>query len=163
VIKTDAQGKPVGAGLYPQVRPFLIKEGLRQNTWGAGFLNELPAPDVNIEKIRPSGFYCTSLEVVLRGLGVEVLVLSGVFTNQCVESTARDAWARDFRFIVLEDCTGTFDDELQRATLKNLSLIGYIMTSDEFIQFFEQRDPLRDKPEKGCLFRSKRAGRNLNE
>lgn len=65
--------------------------------------------DVVIEKHRFSAFYNTDLEVVLRGLGVDTLVMTGVTTENCVGTTARDARFRDYRVVFLPDLTGTFD------------------------------------------------------
>ena len=65
------------------------------------------AEDWYIEKTRLSAFYCTSLEVVLRGLMAETVLFTGVLTNQCVAATTKDAVYRDFKPIVIEECTGT--------------------------------------------------------
>lgn len=65
--------------------------------------------DVVIEKHRFSAFYNTDLEVVLRGLGVDTLVMTGVTTENCVGTTARDAHFRDYHVVFLPDLTGTFD------------------------------------------------------
>jgi len=65
--------------------------------------------DVVIQKHRFSAFYNTDLEVVLRGLGVDTLVLTGVTTENCVGTTARDAHFRDYHVVFLPDLTGTFD------------------------------------------------------
>ena len=84
--------------------------GLRQNTWGYEILADLnPDNDEDwfVEKTRLSAFYNTSLEVILRGLGTETLIITGVLTNQCVGATTKDAIFRDFKPIVIEDCTGT--------------------------------------------------------
>ena len=65
--------------------------------------------DIILDKQRYSSFYDTNLEVILRGLGVSLLVVTGVTTNICVESTVRDAFFRDFKVTVLEDCVGAVD------------------------------------------------------
>ena len=96
-------------GPFMRLRPFLKDGGLRQGTWGYEVLEELgPEPeDWYIEKTRLSAFYCTSLEVVLRGLMAETVLFTGVLTNQCVAATTKDAVYRDFKPIVIEECTGT--------------------------------------------------------
>ena len=53
--------------------------------------------DIILDKQRYSAFYNTNLEVLLRGLGVTMVVVTGVTTNICVELTVRDAFFRDFR------------------------------------------------------------------
>jgi len=80
----------------------------------------LPAEKV-ILKHRYSAFYNTDLETVLRCLKVEDLVVTGVMTNLCCESTARDAYFRDYRVFFLADGTGSIDEELHLASLQNLA------------------------------------------
>ena len=97
-------------GPFMQTREFPREGGLRQNTWGYEILADLnPDNDKDwfVEKTRLSAFYNTSLEVILRGLGTETLIITGVLTNQCVGATTKDAIFRDFKPIVIEDCTGT--------------------------------------------------------
>ena len=62
-----------------------------------------------ILKHRYSAFYNTDLEMVLRCLKVEDVVLSGIMTNMCCESTARDAYYRDYRVFFLADATGSIN------------------------------------------------------
>jgi nicotinamidase-related amidase len=59
-----------------------------------------------IDKSRPGAFYGTRLEPLLLGLGVRALVICGVTTNICVESTAREAHARNYDTYVIADATG---------------------------------------------------------
>jgi nicotinamidase-related amidase len=73
-----------------------------------------------IWKHRYSAFYNTNLETILRGTGVTDLVITGVLTNCCCESTARDAFFRDFRVFFLADATATSEPEFHLASLKNL-------------------------------------------
>lgn len=99
----------VDAGPFHTLRPQLSEGGLRQNTWGYEIYDGIGAveDDWFIEKTRLSAFFQTNLEVVLRGLGAETIIFTGVLTNQCVAATSKDAMFRDFRAIVIEDCTGT--------------------------------------------------------
>lgn len=84
-------------------------------------LSPLPKEKV-VYKHRYSAFYNTDLEVILRCLKVEDLVLTGIMTNLCCESTARDAYFRDYRLFFLLDATGSINEELHLASLKNLAL-----------------------------------------
>jgi ureidoacrylate peracid hydrolase len=70
-------------------------------------LSELvPDPDdVIVVKSRHSGFYNTNLDSILKGLGVTTLVFTGGTTSVCVESTLRDGYFRDYRCLLLTDCT----------------------------------------------------------
>jgi biuret amidohydrolase len=94
---------------------------------------DVQSGDYIIQKRRFSGFYATDLELLLRNLGVEVLVIAGVATNVCCESTARDAFFRDFKVVFLADGNGTFDHpdvgfgqfsagEVQAHTLTNIAM-----------------------------------------
>jgi ureidoacrylate peracid hydrolase len=129
---TDASGFPIDAGLIiEQSRPFVRTEGLRRGTWGAEVLAEMPPPDYVVEKTRYSGFHNTALEALLRGLGVDTVYLAGVITNMCVEATARDAFHRDFRFVVLSDCVSGFSRKLHEASLETLQIFGRVEASSD--------------------------------
>ena len=84
-----------------------------------------------IFKHRYSAFYNTDLETVLRCLKVEDVVISGIMTNMCCESTARDAYYRDYRVFFLADGTGSISEEMHLASLLNLAFgFAYVTTGD---------------------------------
>jgi ureidoacrylate peracid hydrolase len=97
------------AGPFLELRPFLKEGGLRRDTWGWEIYGELDVDphDPIVAKNRLSAFFDTDLEDVLRGLGAETVLIAGVLTNQCVAATSKDASFRDFKPIVVEECTGT--------------------------------------------------------
>jgi nicotinamidase-related amidase len=97
------------AGPFFQLRPFLRDGGLRLDTWGFDLLDDFDVRDEDwiTEKNRLSAFFQTKLDLVLRGLHAETVLISGVLTNQCVAATSKDAAFRDYRPIVVEECTGT--------------------------------------------------------
>ena len=64
-----------------------------------------------------NGFYDTRLDILLRGLGVETLVITGAWTNMSIEHTARHAADAGYRAVVASDGTSTVDDEWQNAAL----------------------------------------------
>jgi ureidoacrylate peracid hydrolase len=99
----------IDGGPFMRHRPFLKDAGLRQNTWGYEVYEPLKAlsSDWFVEKTRLSAFYNTNLEVILRGLKAETVIITGVLTNQCVAATSKDAMFRDYLPIVIEECTGT--------------------------------------------------------
>ena len=96
-------------GPFMHLRPFLKDGGLRQDTWGYQILDDLNPieEDWYVEKTRLSAFYNTNLEGVLRALKADTVLIAGVLTNQCVAATSKDAMFRDFKPIVIEQCTGT--------------------------------------------------------
>ncbi len=84
--------------------------------------NIAPLPGEKIiYKHRYSSFYNTDLETVLRCLKVEDLVITGIMTNMCCESTARDAYYRDYRIFFPADGTGSINEEMHLASLLNLA------------------------------------------
>lgn len=80
---------------------------LIEGTWNADIVAELaPRPgDLVVSKHRYSAFFETDLDEILRSRGISNLVFVGWTTSVCVESTVRDAVFRDYRCLVLEDCT----------------------------------------------------------
>ena len=94
-----------------------------------------PLPgEKQVLKHRYSAFYNTDLETVLRCLKVEDLVITGVMTNLCCESTARDAYFRDHRVFFLADGTGSVSEELHLATLLNLAFgFAYVTTTETIL------------------------------
>jgi nicotinamidase-related amidase len=92
-------------------------------------LTPLPG-EKQVLKHRYSAFYNTDLETVLRCLKVEDLVFTGIMSNLCCESTARDAYFRDYRVFFLADSTGSVSEELHLATLLNLAFgFAYVTTA----------------------------------
>ena len=80
---------------------------LVRDTWNTAIVPDL-APqlgDVVVSKHRFSAFFETQLDTILRTRGIETLIFVGATTSVCVESTVRDATFRDYRPIVLRDCT----------------------------------------------------------
>jgi nicotinamidase-related amidase len=120
VIYADPSGRAVTGGGMVEARPWLAQDGLRPGTWGVQLVDDLPRTDYVVEKPRASAFYATPLEVLLRGLAVETVVVVGCYTNQCVEATVRDAWARDYRVVVVTDAVAAFDPGLHAAALDSL-------------------------------------------
>jgi len=91
-----------------------------------------PMPDEKVVfKHRYSAFYNTDLETVLRCLKVEDVVVSGIMTNLCCESTARDAYYRDYRVFFPADGTGSVTEEMHLASLLNLAFgFAHVTTAD---------------------------------
>jgi len=88
-----------------------------------------------IFKHRYSAFYNTDLETVLRCLKVEDLVITGIMTNLCCESTARDAYYRDYKVFFLADVTGSVSEEMHLASLLNLAFgFAFVTTAKEILQ-----------------------------
>jgi ureidoacrylate peracid hydrolase len=113
------------ADLIAMLRP--QDEPLLRGTWDADVCDELaPLPgDVIIDKNRFDAFLYTDLEVVLRAMGVRHLLVSGVVTSICVESTVRSAQQRDFQVTVAADCTSAPEDQHDAA----LAVMAYVFAT----------------------------------
>ena len=119
-----------------RVRPVHAVRG----TWGSQFIPELRPQedrgDYVIQKRRHSGFSYTDLDLFLREEAIDTVVLTGVWTNVCVRSTASDALYRGYRVICLSDGTTSQDEEMHVAGLRDIALFGQIMTVAEYQQFW---------------------------
>jgi ureidoacrylate peracid hydrolase len=93
----------------------------QEGTWQGDFYGEVrPQPgDVVVSKHRYSAFHNTDLDLILRSHGVRTVVLTGVLTNVCVETTAREAFIRDYYVVLVEDGTASCLPEDHAMTLKN--------------------------------------------
>jgi ureidoacrylate peracid hydrolase len=111
-------------GWLVSMRPFLREGGLRIGTWGYELLEELDAreQDRYVEKNRLSAFYQTNLELQLRAVDAETVLITGVLTNQCVAATSKDAMFRDLKPIVVEEATGTTLPHLHEPALEMMKV-----------------------------------------
>ena len=96
-------------------------------SWGWQIVDGLKPADAElvVRKPRYDAFLHTPLEEAFRARGIDTVVIGGVITNCCVDTSARSAFMRGFGVLVLEDCVGTFTQErdLHDAALRNLSLL----------------------------------------
>ena len=94
--------------------------------------------DKKVVKNRYSAFYETDLEKHLLSKGIRDLLIGGVMTNLCCETTARDAFVRDFRVFFLEDGTATSDRRFQVATLTNLAYgFAHLVTCRQMVTYLK--------------------------
>jgi nicotinamidase-related amidase len=95
--------------------------------------------DLVVTKHRYSAFYNTELEILLRGKNITDLVITGVMTNMCCESTAREAYMRDYKVQFLADATATATEDMHMASLLNLAFgFANITTADRLIASLSQ-------------------------
>ncbi len=95
--------------------------------------------DLVIRKTRYSAFIATDLEQVLRSYGIKRLVITGVMTHLCCESTARDAFMRDFEVFMITDATATRNEKLQRSSEEVLADgFATLMTTKELISCLDE-------------------------
>jgi ureidoacrylate peracid hydrolase len=102
-------------------------------TWGTEYYGVAPVEgDIEVIKHRYSAFIRTELELKLRALGVETLLMTGVATNGCVESTLRDGFMLDFFVLLITDGTAGGSPAAFEASLRNVSRhFGWLTDSVE--------------------------------
>lgn len=111
--------------------------GCVRGTEGAEILDDIKpiSGEYLIVKQRWSAFFQTELDNLLKRLGVDQVVLTGVQTPNCIRGTAWDANSLDYEVMVLTDSTGAKTDEVHQANLFDMKNIGIdMMTTDEFIK-----------------------------
>jgi ureidoacrylate peracid hydrolase len=110
-------------------------------TWGADYYRVQPTKeDCEVVKHRYSAFVGTNLEVILRSLARQTVVVTGVTTNVCVESTVRDAYMRDYRPVLVEDCTGAPTRQEYESALYNVrTYFGSVTDSASLMRSWSQQ------------------------
>ena len=145
VIHTRLVLEPDGSdlGLFGETSPSARAGILNRDAPSAQLDPEVEVRDGDLilDKPRFGAFFRTDLEPILRERGIDTLIIGGVATNVCCETTAREAMQREFRVFFLSDGTATADmpgasaAELQRATLATLGfLFAQVLTADEMLE-----------------------------
>ena len=122
IVEEGAAGLKQNAALFQGVKE---ANALVRGTWGAAPADGLEAQDGDhiVEKMRMNGFYETRLDILLRGLGVDTIIVSGAWTNMSIEHTSRHGADAGYEVVVPSDGTSTTGDEWQNAAL------NYAMTN----------------------------------
>jgi len=140
IQKTDAVFCPLEVAALP----FLKEAGMREGSEGAKVVNELApqAGDLIVYKRRFSAFFQTDLEILLKNVKgsekpVDTVIICGTVTNVCCESTARDAFFRDYKVVFGTDVNSAHDEEAHNATLRNMEIFGRTMDCETIIEALE--------------------------
>lgn len=117
IVEPGARALKLNAPLFRGIKE---ANAMVRGTWGAAPVAGLEPQeeDFVIEKMRMNGFYNTNLEILLRGLGAEAIIITGAWTNMSIEHTARHAADAGYEVIVASDGTSTVNDEWQKAGLE---------------------------------------------
>jgi ureidoacrylate peracid hydrolase len=107
-----------------------------RGTWECELTEEVQAlvrpDDLLIEKHRASVFFDTNLGTKLRMLATQTLLIAGCNTEFCVESTVRDAYARDFDLVIVRDCVAGIRPDFHEEALRRFqAYFGEVLTVDE--------------------------------
>ena len=116
------------------------------NSWGADFFADVRplATEAIVTKHRYSAFHNTDLETILRANGIRTVVLSGCATNVCVETSAREAFLRDYYVVIAEDGTAGYALEKHESTLKTIDLyFGEVASIADVVSHWEEAGPSR--------------------
>lgn len=98
--------------------------------WESGLFKDNPLSEIDariklrgkvVSKHTYSAFYKTKLETLLKKNHIERVYITGLLTNLCCETTARDAFVHGYEVFLIADATATYNEQLHFATLLNLS------------------------------------------
>jgi ureidoacrylate peracid hydrolase len=112
-----------------------------EGSWEGDFYGDVrPRPgDPIVTKHRYDAFYKTDLETILRANGVRTVVMTGVSTNVCVETTARAAFIRDYYVVLVADGTAAYSTEEHDKSLKDIDrFFGEVTTIAALRAIWEQ-------------------------
>ncbi len=119
-----------------------------EGSWGAQVIEDLdPRPDdVYVVKRRYSAFFNTDLDLTLRDLGADTLVVFGVVTNICVRSTVHDAFFFGYTVIVPEDCVAATGPREQASSLYDIAThFGWVSDSSRVADALLSNAPLENR------------------
>ena len=103
--------------------------------WNGDFYEIKPLPEEAIvTKHRYGAFESSDLDLVLRSQGIRTVIMTGVATNVCVETTARQAFLRDYYVVFAHDCTATYSQADHDATLRNIDMFFGEVVDAEALQ-----------------------------
>lgn len=138
VFRPDGSNVGILGQFYPAVKG-LLAEGSEAAQLHPKL--HVETDDIILNKPRFGAFHGTDLELILRSRGIDTVIITGIATNVCCETTAREANVRDFRVFFLNDATATggIGDltaaEVQRATCATLGLLfAEVLTTDEMLK-----------------------------
>jgi len=118
---------------------------LVRGEYGHDIVDELkPAPgEPVVDKPGKGAFYATDLDSMLHNRGIRQLVVCGVTTEVCVNTTVREANDRGYDCLVLEDCVGSYFPEFQAAALAMIKaqggIFGWVSDSNKFTEALKGR------------------------
>lgn len=138
VIWTRSDHSPPGGGLIVEKYPVIkYTKELWKGTLSFEYYPKMIQPseeEHQIIKHKYDAFIGTDLDIVLRNYGVDTVIVTGVATEVCCESTARAAFFRDYKVVFLSDATAAFNPAVQKDTLDRMhNLFGRVMSADEAI------------------------------
>ncbi|MBZ5573797.1 MAG: cysteine hydrolase [Acidobacteriia bacterium] len=143
VLRPDGSNIGIFGEFSPPAKGGILNKGTQSAALHPGLVRG--ERDILLDKPRFGAFHGTDLELILRSRGIDSVIISGVATNICCETTAREAAVRDFHVFFLSDGTATAAmgnasaEELQKATCATLGfLFAQVLTVEEMIAKIER-------------------------
>ncbi|MCZ6772928.1 MAG: cysteine hydrolase [Proteobacteria bacterium] len=142
VIWTQSDHSPPGGGLILERYP-VIKQS--KELWLGDHSHQLYADMIQpvegehrIVKHKYDAFHDTDMNTVLKNMGKDTVIIVGVATEVCCESTARAAFFHEYKVVLLRDATGAFNPDLQDSTCDRINaLFGRVMDTDEILTILD--------------------------
>jgi gluconolactonase len=134
IVEEGAPGLKQNAPLFIGVKE---ANALVRGSWGAAPVKGLEPQqgDHVVEKMRMNGFYDTRLDILLRGLGADTIMITGAWTNMSIEHTARHGADAGYEVLVVSDGTSTTGDEWQQAALNYaMTNVARVVSTEEAVQ-----------------------------
>lgn len=113
-----------------------------EGTWGHKLVEEIEPLDgeVVVRKHRASAFVGTNLDLILRSNEIRTLLVTGILTESCVDSTARDAEFYDYFAVILRDCIDSYRRDLHEACLKIMEARFEVSDSESIMGLWRGRN-----------------------
>jgi gluconolactonase len=134
IVEPGAPGLKLNAPLF---RGLAEAKAVVRGSWGAAPVAGLEprAGDFVVEKMRMSAWEGTKLEVLLAGLGVDTIVITGAWTNMSIEHTARTGADKGYYMYVVDDCCSTMNADWHNASINfALQNVSTVTTSGEVVE-----------------------------
>jgi nicotinamidase-related amidase len=110
------------------------KRVCRRGRWGAEWYRLAPtSADIAIDKSRYSSFQDTELDLQLKALRVDTLVVCGLTTECCVETAVREAFHRDYHVFVAQDACASYDPQLHAVSIRTMAIYCALMLDSHAI------------------------------
>lgn len=100
--------------------------------------------EIILNKTGSGVFNTTNLDYILKNLGIDQLVITGVLTNECIETAVRDAADRSYTAYIVEDGVAALTQELHDSSLQTLNgVYGFTIQTEQMLSIIE--DAMRNK------------------
>jgi len=125
------------AYVYYMKRRFTVPTAV-EGSWGQGIVQDLAPREHEpiVRKHRGNAFAGTDLDQILRCNGVQTIIATGVSTENCVESTVRDAAHHDYYVVIAEDCVASSNQAFHKASLEMMRARHDVVTSQNIIRLW---------------------------